>query len=463
MLAIVSGIGVDRRDGADRPPKDRFGPPAKHTPMTRVVTCFLRHRRRVLLVRRSDAIATLGRGDGPEHPGRWDAISGRVDDTRSSVEAAGRRTLRDAIDPDLEGLTFVREGRSIAVDESDADVVQSLLFETDTRDVAADDAFEAVEWVDPTELRTRETVPWLGDAWRRVAPTVETVRTDRTHGSAWIAARALEVLRDAAAAAEAWDDVAAVARDLRGARPGMAAVATGVDRVIAAAGPIPADPGTVATCAIDVLDDVLAAGEEAGETAAARLREADTTAVATLSRSATVRGAVASLSPDRLVVAESRPEREGVGVAEWAAAGTDAAVTLTTEAGLPTALTRYEVDAVLVGADAIAPGGDVVNKTGTRVLTLAARDADIPVYVAASTLKIRPAGNEGAAPEQASPTGAVYDGDADMSVHAPAFETVPGSLVDGVATEDGVLDREGVRAAAETHADNATWAERTTE
>ncbi len=425
--------------------------------MSRVVTCFLRHRGRVLLVRRSDPI-------GPDS--RWDAISGRVDDTGRSADAAGRRVLRDAVGPDADGFEFVRAGRPLAGgDGAVSDAVHPVLFETDTRNVTVGGAVDATEWVDPTRIRTRETVPWLRAAWRRVAPTVETVRGDRTHGSAWIAARALEVLRDAAVDADAWDDVVTVARDLRTARPEMAAVENAVDRAVAAAGPVPVDPDTLVDCAIHVRDDALAAGDEAARSAAAHLRGTDATAVATLSRSGTVRTAIRSLSPARVVVAESRPEREGVGVAEWAASDVDAAVTLTTEAGIPTALARANVDAVLVGADSITPDGDVVNKTGTRVLALAARDAGVPTYVASSSFKIRPAGGDGpgAAPGRSSPAEAVYDGDADVSVHAPTFETVPGDLVDGVATEDGLLDADGIRAVAATRADNAAWTDRAAE
>jgi translation initiation factor 2B subunit (eIF-2B alpha/beta/delta family) len=410
----------------------------------------------VLLGRRSDAAS-------PDY-GYWDVPSGRVDDADPSVEAAGRRLLREAIGPEIGDFEFLRTGRPLPEgDGPTANAVHPALFEVEARPATVEAAFEAVEWVDPTAIRTRETAPQLWTAWRRVAPTVETVRQDRTHGSAWIAARALEVLRDTAAEAEPWADVAAVARDLRTARPEMAAVANAVDRAVAAAGPVPVESDAVLDCAIDALDDFLAAGDEAARVAVERLGDADATVVATLSRSGTVRAALAALSPDRLVVAESRPEREGVGVAERAATDTDAAVTLTTEAGLPTAIAEANVDAALVGADAITPGGNVVNKTGTRILALAARDAGLPVYVVASTLKIRPAGDGESASAQLSPVEAVYDGDADVSVHAPTFETVSGDLVDGVATEEGVLDADGIRAVAGRHADNAAWTEQVSE
>lgn len=419
--------------------------------MTRVIG-LVRRRGRVLVVRDAGATGADSRG--------WHATVGRVDDADPSAEAAGRRALRGVIGSDADDLAFVRAGRPLDRGDPGADATRPVLFEADARTPTVDDGVDAAEWVDPTEFGRRVTAPPLREAWRRVAPTVDTVRTDRTHGSAWIAARALEVLRDAARESDGWDAVAAIARDLRSARPEMAAVASAVDRAVAAAAPVPAAPDAVVEGAIDALDEVLAADDGAARTAATRLRAIDADGVATLSRSGTVRAAVASLSPDRLVVAESRPEREGVGVAERAAADADAAVTLTTEAGLPTAIDARGVDAVLVGADAISPDGDVVNKTGTRVLALAARDAGVPVYAAASTFKIRPTNGPATGPDQASPAEAVYDGDADVSVHAPTFETVPGALVDGVACETGMLDAAGVRAVAEAYADAAAWVER---
>ncbi|WP_311170599.1 NUDIX domain-containing protein [Halobellus ordinarius] len=451
--------------------------------MADVVTCFVRERGEILLTRRSDAVGT--------YQGRWAGVSGYVEGDPADAERDARRELREEValtDADLE---LVRVGEPLAVDDAEGSfTVHPFLFETGTRSVTTNEELAAIEWVDPTEIRHRETVPRLWATWRRVAPTVETVREDRTHGSAWIAARALEVLRDAAVDADEWDDVAETVRDLRDARPGMAAVENRVNRVLAevtssavtdsdqdsASTDTLPDPDAVVDRAIDALAAAFDADTEAAETAVQRLQDAEATAVATLSRSGTIRESLAALSgtdeddpdsgdpgpsPSALVVAESRPEGEGVGVAEWAARETDASVTLTTEAALPSALATHDVDAVLVGADSIAPTGDVVNKTGTRVLALAAREIGIPVYVVAAADKIRAAtdGKSGrdSHPAETSPTDAVYDGDADIAVHAPTFEEIPADLIDGVATDAGLLDASAVREVAERHAEYAAW------
>lgn len=417
--------------------------------MTQVPTCFLRNRGEILLVRRSDGAR------------RWDGVSRPAAGDTDSDEMDARRRLQSATGLTDARLELVRSGRPLGADTDGSPTVFPFLFEVETRAVTLGDTFAAAEWVDPTAIRRRRTVPRLWDAWRRVAPTIETVRTDRTHGAAWIAARALEVLRDTAIEAAEWDGAAAVACALRTARPEMAAVANAVNGAIAAAGPPPVDPAAVVKASIDALDATLAGGADAASAAADVLADAD--AVATLSRSGTVQLAIERLAPGEVVVAESRPEREGVGVAEWVAVETDAAVTLTTEAGVPTALATHDLDTALVGADSICPDGRVVNKTGTRVLALAARELGVPVYVVASSTKIRPAGRQPATnntSEQTAPADAVYEGTADLSVHAPTFEPVPLELVDGVVTEMGVLDADEIRAVAERHADNAAWTDR---
>ncbi|WP_336024400.1 NUDIX domain-containing protein [Halobellus salinisoli] len=438
--------------------------------MAHVVTCFVRNRAQILLARRSEAAGT--------YRDRWGGVSGYVEGDPADAERDARRELREEVGLTDADLELVRSGEALVVDDDGRSfTVHPFLFESDTRTLTTNEEIAAVEWVDPITIRDRATVPRLWETWRRVAPTVETVRGDRTHGSAWLSARALEVLRDVATEVANtdgdWQTVVAVARDLRDARPEMAVVANRVNRVLAAAvraDSTDPDPETVVDAAISVLSDAFDADAAAAATAAERLRCDGADSIATISRSGTVREALSLLDRAEpglsdLVVAESRPEREGVAVAEWAAAETDAAVTLTTEAALPTALDTRDVDAVLVGADSVLPNGDAVNKTGTRVLALAAREVGTPLYAVAATDKVLAASaaaveaSATARSDIESPAAAVYDGDADVAVHAPTFELTPAALVDGVATEAGLLDDAAVREVAEEHAATASWDE----
>ncbi|MDS0299897.1 NUDIX domain-containing protein [Halogeometricum sp. S1BR25-6] len=416
--------------------------------MDHVVTCFVRNRGEVLLTRRSERAGT--------YTGRWAGVSGYVEEENEKAEFDARRELREEIGLGGASLRLVRIGETLAVDDEEGSfVVHPFLFESTTREVRPNEELAAVEWADPTAIRDRETVPRLWETWRRVAPGVEDVREDRTNGSAWISARALEVLRDAAVDADDWESVAEVGRELRDARPSMAAVANRVNRVLATA---ERRPEAVAAAAVRALSSAHAASEASSATLVDRLRDAEVTGVATLSRSGTVSECLRAFDPDSVLVAESRPEREGVDVAETAAEETAAAVTLTTEAALPAALADGDVapDAVVVGADAVLPDGSVVNKTGTTGLALAAREAGVPVYVVAARDKIRPTGDDRVA-DEASPAESVYDGEESVDVFAPTFERVPGRLVDGLATEDGLLDGDDARRVAAEHAEHAAW------
>ncbi len=404
--------------------------------MDHVVTAFLRERDEVLLVRRSDEVGT--------YRGKWGSVSGYVEGDPAEAEDDARRELREEVG--AADATLVRAGDPLRVGDAEGEwTVHPFLFEARGREVTPNYELAAVEWVPPTAMLDRETVPGLWEAYRRVAPTAETVRDDAAHGSAWLSARALEALRDAAATADDRSAVAEAARELRDARPSMAAVANRVNRVMATADP---EPAAVADAAHDALREALDADDEAAA-AAADLVDGP---VATLSRSGTVLAALRRATP-AVLLSESRPGREGVGVAEsLVAAGAD--VTLTTDAALPSLLEAHDVSLVLVGADAVLADGSVVNKVGTRALALAAAEAGVDCYAAAARAKVRP---DEAFRGESRDAGEVYDGDADVSVANPVFDRTPVRLVTGVVTEAGVLDADGVREAAERHREYAAW------
>jgi len=406
--------------------------------MAHVVTCFLRHRTSVLLGRRSDAVGT--------YTGRWAGISGYVEGDPVDAERDAHREIRE--ETGRMDATLVRAGDPLDVRNGDRTwTVHPFLFEVPERTVTPNEEIDAHEWVSPPAIRERPTVPGLWDAYMAVAPTVEAIASDEMHGSAWLSVRALEVLRDRAAVA---DDVAAVesvARDLRDARPSMAAVANRINRVLATG---ERTPSAVRTRAQTAAEAALDADAEAAARAAERCGET----VATLSRSGTVLTALRESTP-AVLIGESRPACEGTDVAA-ALADEGLDVTLTTDAALASELADRDADCVLVGADAVLADGSVVNKVGTRSLALAAAREDVPVYVVAAAAKIRP--DE----EMHGETGAdadLYEGDAPVAVANPIFERTPVDLVAGLVTERGLLGTDGVQAVAAEHRKYANWEE----
>jgi translation initiation factor 2B subunit (eIF-2B alpha/beta/delta family) len=103
-------------------------------------------------------------------------------------------------------------------------------------------------------------------------------------------------------------------------------------------------------------------------------------------------------------------------VGELRASGLD--VTLVPDAAMAAAIESDGVELVLVGADRVLRSGAVVNKTGTKLAALAARDAGIPFYCVAATDKISSHASR---------------------VRSVLFETTEGALVTGIVTELGLL------------------------
>lgn len=419
--------------------------------VTPVVTVFLRNRGDVLLLRRSDAVGS--------YPGAWGGVAGHVapggdeaSGERSDPDAAARREIREETGIDPAALAFVRSGEPFRVADPDHGtwLVHPYLFDSPTRAVTTNEETEEAEWVPPTAILRRETVPELWTSYDRVRPTPETIAADREHGSAVLSLRALAVLRDEAALAVerggTRDDVAAVGRALREARPAMRAVTNRVNRTMAIA---ERSPKSVESAAGSVLADALDADDRAAAAAADLLDDA--ASVLTLSRSSTVDTALERVEPRAVYVAESRPGGEGRAVSENLA--DDAHVTLLPDAALAHAIATQDVDAVLVGADAVLPDGRLVNKVGTRGAALAAAREDIPCYAVAARDKVAADADYDLEPRDPA---TVYDGDADLDVLAPTFDVTPADAVT-VVSEEGPLGTEEVAAVAAEHARHARW------
>jgi len=82
-------------------------------------------------------------------------------------------------------------------------------------------------------------------------------------------------------------------------------------------------------------------------------------------------------------VDETRPRLQGARLTAWEMqqAGIDCRIQADSAAAWMIA--QGQVDAIVVGADRIAANGDVANKIGTYMLSLAAREHGVPLYVAA--------------------------------------------------------------------------------
>ena len=166
--------------------------------------------------------------------------------------------------------------------------------------------------------------------------------------------------------------------------------------------------------------------------------------IATISYSATVLRvleALAAARPLTVACSESRPALEGRRLAmRLAASGIP--VTLFADAAIGHGLDAC--DAVVVGADAVAPGW-FLNKSGTRMLAAAALERGVPVYVLAGREKfVSPDVAERLAVIDAGRAEVWDEAPAGVSVRNPSFERTPLELVAGVITDVGMLGADAV-------------------
>ena len=81
-------------------------------------------------------------------------------------------------------------------------------------------------------------------------------------------------------------------------------------------------------------------------------------------------------------VSETRPRLQGANLTAWELGQRGIPHTLVADSACPLLMQRGDVDIVIVGADRVARNGDVCNKIGTYGKALAARESNVPFYVA---------------------------------------------------------------------------------
>jgi ribose 1,5-bisphosphate isomerase len=107
------------------------------------------------------------------------------------------------------------------------------------------------------------------------------------------------------------------------------------------------------------------------------------------------------------------------------------------------------IDKVVVGADAIAANGALVNKIGTSLVALAAKEASIPFIVGAETMKFSPETIIGELVRiEERPWAEVISADelsriGNVEVRNPAFDITPPEYIDMIVTEKGVIPPQG--------------------
>jgi methylthioribose-1-phosphate isomerase len=153
---------------------------------------------------------------------------------------------------------------------------------------------------------------------------------------------------------------------------------------------------------------------------------------------------------------ETRPRNQGASLTAWELGQHGVPHTLIADNTGGHLMQHGLVDLVIVGTDRVTANGDVCNKIGTYLKALAARDNNVPFYVALPSPSIDFTVADGVteipieqrgADEVATMTGRTADGRIETVRIAPegspvanyGFDVTPARLVTGLITERGVI------------------------
>jgi methylthioribose-1-phosphate isomerase len=166
--------------------------------------------------------------------------------------------------------------------------------------------------------------------------------------------------------------------------------------------------------------------------------------------------------PLHVWVDETRPRNQGAALTAYELGSHGVPHTIVVDNAGGHLMQHGKVDMIIVGTDRVAANGDVANKIGTYLKALAAKDNDVPFYVALPHSTIDWTQEEGlsipieerSADEVLKMPGRLPDGSVvTVEIAAPgspagnpAFDVTPARLVTGFITERGVCPatREGL-------------------
>ncbi|WP_296887432.1 S-methyl-5-thioribose-1-phosphate isomerase [uncultured Methanobrevibacter sp.] len=142
---------------------------------------------------------------------------------------------------------------------------------------------------------------------------------------------------------------------------------------------------------------------------------------------------------------ETRPRGQGASLSVWEMQQENIPVKLIPDVASGFLMSQGKIDKVVIGADRIAKGG-VVNKIGSFMVAMAAKQHDVPFYVAAplSTFDMEASIFDTIIEERDGDEVRYYGGaricPEGTEVINPAFDITPSEFITGIITENGIID-----------------------
>jgi eIF-2B alpha/beta/delta-like uncharacterized protein len=290
-----------------------------------------------------------------------------------------------------------------------------------------------------------------------VEEKLSAISRDQKHGAGFLAREALAAFKLAVVKSEAETvesflrEMAKLGARLISLRPSMSApianaVVRAFDAISMAAGNA-RSVGDVKDTACKASDGLREVARENIQKTVLRASQAvpEQATILTHSYSETCLKALVSCAEKKITVlaTESRPLFEGRKMAAGLKKG-GVEVTLITDAEAGHFVRECQM--VLVGADSVLSDGSVVNKMGTYLIALAAKDSDIPFHVACDSWKFR---LEGGVPElEEKSAEELRSGLSGVRARNVYFDVTPGRLVTSIITEEGARSTAEIIAAA---------------
>ncbi|MBW2980113.1 s-methyl-5-thioribose-1-phosphate isomerase, partial [Candidatus Woesearchaeota archaeon] len=159
-------------------------------------------------------------------------------------------------------------------------------------------------------------------------------------------------------------------------------------------------------------------------------------------------------------VDETRPRSQGARLTAWELKNEDVPHVIIPDNAGAHLMSQGKVDMMIVGSDRIAANGDAANKIGTFEKALAAKEFNIPFYVAAptSTIDLNCKSGKDIPIEERSEDEVLYQTGPDETGQIkkilvcspgskalnPAFDVTPAKYIKGIITEKGIVKPEEI-------------------
>ena len=129
-----------------------------------VVTCFLEHEGKIMILRRSKRVGT--------YRGRWAGVSGYMEEGKGPLEQAWTE-IKEEAGLDVDDVELVCEGRSLEVIDAELGrkwIVHPFRFRVlRPEKIKIDWEHTEAKWIAPEDIGRHETVPKLLEAWQQVS------------------------------------------------------------------------------------------------------------------------------------------------------------------------------------------------------------------------------------------------------------------------------------------------------